>query len=303
MKALLLTHAFSDSDKEETPPVFSDWRHLSCGTHVCATRKYSLLSWGEYSFFTNDAVYYHYKKKGIHEFLYYDYINSFDASTGMVDYGEDHQKRDISHWEMFEKKIIEQMSRIWEMCDETDTSALELCFNECHDFCMELSYFKSSHIKSVFRKQCKGHHRTLQKNFDHIKINSMVDGKITLQYWYYFPKVEKVTYSADDTEYEQKEKELEQDRREAEAQEHQEKIYRAHKQLLRLTDEIAEVFQQSLYILYGVLFEKENITFMEEPDYTFEGPSFIDRLENLENIAASAQAFIEDYADKHDLRK
>ena len=36
MRTLLLTYAFSDPDKEETPPLSSDWRHLPNDIQICA---------------------------------------------------------------------------------------------------------------------------------------------------------------------------------------------------------------------------------------------------------------------------
>ena len=299
MFMLLFKHAFSEDDKKDSPPTESDWGHLSKKTQIKATRKYSLFSWGQYSFYTQEAVYYHYKKKATHEMLYFDRINSYNPTTGIVDYGLTHEKRNISHWERFERLFVEQVARIWADENCTNPSILEFCFNNCHEFCMDLSFFKKSPITNAFRKQCKGHHGTLQKYFDHIRIKSIADGKITLQFWYYFHKVENEEYSENDTEYDAREKELEQERRVQEAALLQEKVYRAHAQLLSMTDDIAEVFQQALFHLYGVLFEKENIVLIKEPDFTFEGPSMLDRLNNLENTAQSVNAYLQDYADKN----
>ena len=38
---------------------------------------------------------------------------------------------------------------------------------------------------------------------------------------------------------------------------------------------------------------------IKEPDFTFEGPSMLDRLNNLENTAQSVNAYLQDYADKN----
>ena len=293
---LLFNHGFSYEAKQNTPPIESDWKHLPKHTQLKAAKKYSSFSWAEYSFYTFEAVYYHHKKKAIHELLYYDRINFYDSASETVDYGAKHEKRVISHWGNFEKLFVNQVARIWKMDENTDTSVLEFCFNHCDAFCAELSFFKTSSITNAFRKQCKGRHGTLQKYFDHLRIKSMNDGKITLQYWYYFPRVENVSYSENDTDDDIREKEWEQERREREAEEREEKAYRAHELLLGLSDDIAEVFQKALFNLYGVLFKKENISLIEEPDYTYEGTPLIER---VENAATSFNAFVQDYAAKH----
>lgn len=309
---VLLNCAFSESDKSATPPLTSDWKHLSMNinsrfspdlsTQVCAARKHSLLSWSEYSFFTNKAIYYHHKKKGIHEFLFYDGINDYDASTGVVDYGVDHQKRNISSWEHFEKLFVEQISNILKTDDEMDTSVLEFCFNSCHDFRMKLSFFKTNEINNAFKTQCQSQNapKVLQEYYDHIQIKSMKNGELELQFWAYFPQAESVTYNEDDSEDDIREKELLQQQLEEEAEERELKVHHAYQTLLNHESEIAMLFQQALYSLYGVLFSVANITFLDEPDFTYEGPSAIDRLSNAAN---TAQAFIDDYAYKHNLHK
>ena len=301
MRKFLLANAFSDSDKQKRPPM-TEWGHLPENTHVCATRKYSLFSWGEYSFYTNKAVYYHHKKKATHNFLYFDGINSIDLNTGIVDYGKYHEKRDCTSWESFEKKFIHAVSCIWNMKDETDTSVLEFCFNECGDFRRNLCYFKTSGISNTFEGQCQKLNvpKVLREKFKYITIKSMKDGRMELQFWAYFHKVCNVTFNNDDSEEEIREKEWEQEEREREYEQSIEDAQYAFEELVRMKEIISELFQQSIYKLYGIMFDKDNITFLDEPDFTFEGPSAIDR---LENATSSAKAFIDDYAAKNNLHK
>ena len=300
-KNLLLKYAFSDLDKKEKPPIESDWPHLPKHTQVFATRKYSLFSWGEYSFFGKNAVYYHHKKKGIHECLYYDKINTFNITTGEIDYGVEHEKRNISNWAIYEKRFVEQICKIWKNDDKIDCSLLEFCFNNCHDFKMNLSYFKTNDIKNIFRGQCRYQSApdVLRENFEHITITSMNNGNIELQYWAYFPKVENVTFNENDSDADIYEKERLQEQREQEAEQRELDAQYAHESLVELKDEIAELFQQSLYKLFGTLFDKDKIKFIDDPDFTYEGPSMIDKINNAAN---TAQSFINDYADKHNFR-
>ena len=296
MFKLLFDNAFSSAAKNAEPPISSNWKHIPKHIQIYASKKYSTVSWNEYSFYTFEAMYYHNKKQGIHELLYYDYINGYDPVAKTVDYGGNHVKKDISNWPIFERGIVERISHIWKMEDEKDTSVLEFCFNACNEFKTELSFFKTRQIRDEFFKQCTDHHRILQKHINHIQIISMQDGRIELQYWYYFPKVENVVFNEDDTDIERWEKEEEQKRREEEYERKQHEVEWAFEDLLGLTDDIAEVFQKSLHNLYGVIFEKENITFVEEPDYTFEGPSFIER---VEGIAGSVTAYAQECVDRH----
>ena len=293
---LLFKNAFSDSDKKEKPPISSEWTYLPKETRVIAARNYSLFSWNEYSFFTNEAVYYHHKRKGIHEFLYYDKINDFDMNTGIVDYGKDHQKKDISNWANFEKKFVEQISCIWKTTDKVDTSVLEFCFNNCSDFSKQVKFFKASGMRGVFNSQCQRQNvsKTLKENFDHISVSSIENGKIKLQFWTYFPRVENVMYNEDDSDYERRQKELEQERLELEAEERERKAHFVYNDLLDLKSEITELFQQSLYILYGTLFDVDKIEFVEEPDFTYEGPSMLEKVRGAmapaENVLRSQMA-------------
>ena len=71
MHGLLFENAFASAEKEANPPVSSNWKHIPKYVQVHAAKKYSMLSWNEYSFYTFDAMYYHNRKKGIHELLYY----------------------------------------------------------------------------------------------------------------------------------------------------------------------------------------------------------------------------------------
>lgn len=296
MYRLMSEHAFASAEKKAEPPISSNWKHIPKHIQVHAAKKYSTLSWNEYSFYTFEAMYYHNRKKGIHELLYYDDINGYDPETKMVDYGGNHQQKEISHWPVFERKMVEQISHVWKMEDEKDTSVLEFCFNNCSEFKTELGFYKTAQISSAFHKQCADYHGIIQNNINHIRIVSMQDGRIELQYWYYFPKVEDVRFYEDDSEEEIWQKEQEQKRREEAYEDKQDEIQWVFEDLLDLTDEIAEIFQKSLYKLYGVLFEKENITFIEEPDFTSEGSSFVER---VENVAGSVTAYAQDYVDKH----
>lgn len=296
MFTLLRKHAFTADEKNTDPPISSDWGHLPKGINPVAAKKYSLFGWGEYSFYTSKAVYYHCKKKGVHECLYFDYINAYEPSTDMIDYGPEHQWRCISQWNPTDQAIIANVARVWNMSEETDTSILEFCFNDNWDFKMDLCYFKTNEIWNVFKSICSDKGQTISKFYNNIKIIRMKDGKVELQFWYYFHKVENVIYSENDTEEDIREKEWEQERRQEAAEELEREVYRAHEELLEKSNEIIEIFQQSLYRLYGVLFEKENITFLEEPDYTYEGTSFVDR---IEGAASTAKAFVSDYVERN----
>ena len=296
MFVLLRKHSFTDSDKSASAPISSDWPHLAKGFNPVAAKKHSLIGWGDYSFYSSKAVYYHCKKKGIHECLYFDYINSYDSTTNTVDYGPDHQKRSISQWDSNDQAIIANIARVWSMHEEKDTRILEFCFNYNWDFKRDLCYFKTNEIRNMFKSVCSGKGQTIAKFHDYIKITSMKDGKLELQFWYYFHRVENVVFNENDTEEDIREKEWEQERREQEAENRENEVHWAFEELLEKSDTIIDVFQQALYRLYGVFFEKENITFLEEPDFTYEGPSFIDR---VEGAASSAKAFVSDYVDRN----
>lgn len=293
---LLRKHTFTDSDKSASAPISSDWPHLSKGLNPVAAKKHSLIGWGDYSFYTTKAAYYHCKKKGVHECLYFDYINSYDSATCTVDYGPTHQKKCISQWDSNDQAIIANIARVWSMSEEKDTRILEFCFNYNWDFKRDLCYFKTNEIRNMFKSVCSGKGKTIADYHHYIKINSMKDGKIELQFWYYFHRVENVVFSENDTEEDIREKEWEQERRQQEAEDLEREVYWAHEELMEKSETIVEIFQQALYRLYGVLFEKENITFLEEPDYTYEGPSLIDRVEGAAN---SAKAFVSDYVERN----
>ena len=276
---LLLAHAFSDSDKNETPPA-SDWPHLSDTNKIVATRQYSMFSWKEYSFFTTQAIHYHNAKTGTHELLYYDCIDSYDPINETVKYrrpspqGEIVISKKINHWKKFEQDFIQQIAHIWAMESEKDTSVLEFCFNRCDDFEKALSFFKTRRIKNRFANRCSGKSPVLRENFEHIQIVSMKNGKIELRYWRYI-------FNNEDAEWMERDACIINDK------------------LYRLRDEIAEVFQQALYDLFGVFFEKENITFLKEADLSYEGPSISDKLNDLQSKAESCKEFMRDYVEKN----
>ena len=105
-----------------------------------------------------------------------------------------------------------------------------------------------------------------------------------------------MSFSENDSEEDIWEKEREQDRREEEAMEREIQAQNSFDELLCVKGEIVELFQHTLYNLFGTLFEKKNIIFLEDPDFTYEGPSMIDR---LESVANTAHNFIKDYAEKN----
>lgn len=293
--SFLLSNAFEQYEKNQTLSV-GDWKHLSQHTEIRAAKKYSLLTWSEYSFYTYDGVYYHNKKKGVHAFLYYDGINDFDAQTCDVDYGKLHEKRSITDWQSFDKKIIELISDIHRDTESANATILAFCFNECSDFRNALQYYKSNEIRNAFKKYEKHMSDVLRENWDHIQIVTMNAGKIELQFWAYFALPEKVYLSEDDSEEEIAEKEREQQRRQ---EEYDEKI--EHAELVQMwlaeeRDDIVELFQNIMFDLYGVQFSKENITYLENADFTEEQPSVIDR---LEDSAGAVRSFLEDYTEKH----
>lgn len=277
---LLLMNAFEDSDKKETPP-FSDWPHLTNKNAITATRQYSLFSWKEYSFFTRQAMYFHNAKQGVHDLIYYDGVESYDPTTKTLTYNKPFStkritvSKNISHWNKFEQDFVQQIAHIWKMTDEDDTSVLEFCFNHCDDFKKALAFFKTGRIKNHFVNRCSGRDAVLRENFDHIQIVSMKDGKIELQYWRYF-----FYHDEDIADHE------------CEANDISEELY-------CLRDEIAEVFQETLYDLFGVRFQKENITFLQEPDFTYEGPSMADRMDDLRGKAETCKEFVRDYVEKN----
>lgn len=147
--SFLLSNVFEQYETSQSPSL-GDWKHLSQHTEIRAAKKYSLLTWSEYSFYTYDGVYYHNKKKGVHAFLYYDGINDFDAQTCDVDYGKLHEKRSITDWQSFDKKIIELISDIHRDTESANATILAFCFNECSDFRNALQYYKSNEISKGF---------------------------------------------------------------------------------------------------------------------------------------------------------
>lgn len=51
--------------------------------------------------------------------------------------------------------------------------------------------------------------------------------------------------------------------------------------------------------MYGVRFKRENIVFLDEPDFTYEGDSILDKLNNVSGVAQDvANKLISDTADK-----
>lgn len=293
--SFLLSNAFEQYEKSQTLSI-GDWKHLPQHTEIRAAKKYSLLTWSEYSFYTYDGVYYHNKKKGVHAFLYYDGINVFDAQTCDVDYGKLHEKRNIADWPSFDKKVIELISDIHRDVESANAAILAFCFDKCSDFRNALRHYKSNEIRNAFKKYEKYMSEVLRENWDHIQIVTMDVERIDLQFWAYFSLPEEVCFSEDDDEDEIAEKEREQKRRQ---EEYDEKI--EHAELVQMwlaeeRDDIVELFQNVLFDVYGVSFPKENITYLENADFTYEKPSVIDR---LEDSAGAVRSFLEDYTEKH----
>ena len=301
MRTLLFDKAFSSSAKSETPPISSDWKHLPTNTKSIAAYTYSLIPWKEYSFYTPDGVYYHNKKKGIHEFLYYDNINNFDSASGVVDYGKDHSNRDILKWPNREKNFIKQISHLREFNSESDTSIFEFCFNAGN------IDFQNSVFQKALKTHCQGKNDIIRQNLDHIKVASMQDGMVNLQFSMYFPRVETITISEDDDEYERERKEWEQEKLIWEAEELERKAWKTQEKLVALNNDISEIFRLSIYERYGVLYANEKIILLKDPDFTYGRPSTLEKLcstvDNVNSAAESFMGFANDYVDKHNLRK
>lgn len=290
----LLLETFPSYEKEAEPPISSDWKHLPVGTKSLAACTYSFIPWKEYSFYTSDAIYYHNRKEGIHEFLYYDNINDFDSATNVVDYGNEHSKRCVSQWPSTERKFIEQISRLWKVDSETDTSIFEFCFNSGR------IGFKAKAFQSELQRQSQKLNapKVVAQNFDRIKVESMENGVIELRFWDYFPKVQNVVFNANDTEDDIREKEWEQERRIQEAEDREREAQDTFETLIEQAGNIARIFQKAVYAHYGVKFKKENIIFMEEPDFTYEGPSFLDKLESATNTVQNTYSKMADITQK-----
>ena len=271
MLAILLENSFSDYDKNQTAPI-NDWGDLSSNTPIIACEKHTLLTWKDYSFYTDSTMYYHCKKQNVHTLLNYKEINEYDVNTSVVDYGAEHKKINVSLWNPNVKNFIKQIAHIKKMEDEKDTSVLEYCFNYCSDFKSNLRFFKTNEIKNVFSKQCQTQNapKLLQENFEHIEIRNMSQGNIELCYWEYFPKVRQIDVNENDSENDRQEKELEQERLYKEAEERIEEARRVSEQLPTIKADIVLLFKEAIYNLYGVLFEKDNICFLDEPDFTYE---------------------------------
>lgn len=278
MLALLLKHSFSDYDKKQKPRL-DDWGNIKGGIIAC--EKYSLLTWSDYAFYTQHALYYHCKKQGVHTLLHYSGINNYDGDTEIIDYGSEHKKISISQWETGVKNFIKQIANIKTITDERNTSVLEFCFNHCRDFKNELRFFKTNEIKNAFESQCQRQHATelLWNNFEKIQIRIMEDKKIILRYCVYFPKVERVYISENDSEYDRHEKEIEQERLYEKAAARIEEAQMVSEQLPIIKDDIILLFKETIYNLYGVHFEKENVCFLEEPEFTYE-ESILDKVQS-----------------------
>lgn len=288
--AFLIKNAYSDLNKQEFPP-FSDWGHLTAETPVIATRKYSLISWGEYAFYTEKGVYYHNKRKGIHDFLFYSEINNFDITSGIVDYGNSSIQKNIAEWENFEKQFVNQICCIkkTQSVEEAEslTSVFQFCFNHSDDFRKNLQFFETSGIKKIFKKHSQNKPRVIQENWDHIMINKVESGKIELQYWQYFANPTSPAINENDTEYEIAEKQREAERRQWEAERKQLSAESAAYELVKNTEAVIMMFRNALYELYGFHFEQDDIIFMDYPNFTFEGQSFIERVEGVANTVIS----------------
>lgn len=293
MRRLLLKHGFS-SDTVDKDKIYSDWKCIPKDVEIAATRKGALFSWGEHAVYTFDAVYYQHRKKGVHEVLYYDYINDFDRPTGIVDYGPMHQKRSVAHWDDFEKRMIEQLNHIWKMDSENDTSILEFCFNRSYGLNTDMRRNCTCETENVCKKEYANGNALIQQNLSNIRIVSMIDGRLEVQFCMHFPKIENVRFNENDTEEEIWEKEREQERREEEAEHLEWEAYDTHEKLISLSSIIAEIYQKAIYNLYGVLFSKENITLLETPDFTYEGPSFFDKVEGVASTAQGAYSKLAD---------
>lgn len=112
--------------------------------------------------------------------------------------------------------------------------------------------------------------------------------------------VREVSFSENDSEEDVREKEEENEWRRQEAEDYEQEMNSTYEKFCSMKHDIAKLFQQSLYKLFGVVFDINNIVFLEEPDFKYEQPDIVDRINNAAN---TAQAFINDYAEKHDLNK
>ena len=279
MLSLLLRNSFSDYDKKQKPRL-DEWGNIK--ENIIACEKYSLLTWSDYAFYTNTTLYYHCKKQKTHTLIRYSEIKSYDIDTCVLEYGNNGAKINISLWDGNVRNFVKQLYSISKIEDENDTRILEFCFNRCSDFRNNLRYFKIGEITSAFKKQCQQQHapELLRENFEHISITKMDKGNIELQFWSYFPRVETITINEDDSEYDIHEKELEQERLYDEAEERVELAQSVAAELPNIKEDIIKLFQMAIYNLYGVLFDEKNITFLEEPDFTFEGPTLAERVQS-----------------------
>jgi len=287
MLKFLLENSFSEYDRHVSPPL-NDWGYIPANSKIIACEKFSWFSWKHYAFYTHSAIYYHNQKSKVHSILNYDEINGYNANTGILDYGDKHEFISITLWEDHVKTIIEKICYIKANGeDETDTSIFEFCFNNCETFRSDLQYFKRSHIENVFKSHSQNKHKSIQENWKHITINKIENGVLQLQFWEYFSNPTMPTINEYDSEYEIQEKQREAERRQDEAEKEQLSAERASYELVEHSEDIVTTFKDALYELYGICFKRENIVFLDYPDFTFEGPSFIDRIESVANSALS----------------
>lgn len=276
----LLKNFFEDYEKQEKIPL-ENWGAFPDNTKFLACQKYTLLTWGEYAFFTPTAIYYHNKKEGIHRSFNYSDLVGYDVSTNVLNYGISREKINLAGWNAVARNFIKQVTNINNnSADAEGASVLECCFNHCRDFKNNLAYYRTLDIKQAFEQQCAEQHapEILSENYDNIQIKSIEHGKIILQFCKYFPMVARVHISENDGEDEINEKMQEQERLN---DEYQKKIQQAGWtaiELFNIGDEIIKLFQGAIYHLYGVLFDAENISYIEEPDFTFEEPNLIEKI-------------------------
>lgn len=112
----------------------------------------------------------------------------------------------------------------------------------------------------------------------------MENRKLVLQYQRYFFKPERITIGSDISEDEALEMQLKQERV---IEEYQEKINEAEviaEQLIGVTDDVISLFQKALHKLYGVHFDEEDILFIEEPNFSYEGDNLIEKAEQISAI-------------------
>ena len=65
-------------------------------------------------------------------------------------------------------------------------------------------------------------------------------------------------------------------------------------QLTSIKDDIIKLFQMSIYSLYGVLYDAKNITYIDEPDFSFEEPSLA---EKIQTVTSPVQSVVESLMD------